>query len=71
MSHILVGNPLAGVVELPKEISRAKSVNLFHLFVEDDCTYKNAVMHIQEMLQNAHMLIHEYVAQPSSDTPSI
>lgn len=71
LTHILIGNPLAEVVELPKEISRAKPVNLFDLFVEDDCTYKNAVIHFQEMLQNAHMLIHEYVAQPSSGTKSI
>uniref|UniRef100_A0A3P9MTT1 Inositol 1,4,5-trisphosphate receptor-interacting protein n=1 Tax=Poecilia reticulata TaxID=8081 RepID=A0A3P9MTT1_POERE len=64
LTHILVGNPLAGVTGLPKEICRAKPVNLFHLFVEEDWAYKNAFMHCQEMCQNAHMLIHEYVAQP-------
>ncbi|KAM4750202.1 inositol 1,4,5-trisphosphate receptor-interacting protein [Anableps anableps] len=70
LTHILIGNPLAGVIELPKEISKAKPVNLFYLFVEDDRTYKNAIMHFQEMLQNAHMLIHDYVAQPRGGTKS-
>ncbi|MEQ2207619.1 hypothetical protein XENOCAPTIV_015777, partial [Xenoophorus captivus] len=70
LTHILIGKPLPGVIELPKEISKAKPVNLFNLFVEDDCTYKNAVMHVQEMLRNAHMLIHEYVAQPKRDSQS-
>ncbi|XP_014822910.1 PREDICTED: inositol 1,4,5-trisphosphate receptor-interacting protein-like [Poecilia mexicana] len=70
LTHILVGNPLAGVTGLPKEICRAKPVNLFHLFVEDDWAYKNAFMHCQEMCQNAHMLIHEYVAQPQAGTKS-
>ncbi|XP_012708350.2 inositol 1,4,5-trisphosphate receptor-interacting protein [Fundulus heteroclitus] len=68
LTHVLIGNRLAGVVELPGEISKAKPVNLFHLFVEDDCAYKNAALHFQEMLRNAHMLIHEYVAQPASGT---
>ncbi|XP_015237136.1 PREDICTED: inositol 1,4,5-trisphosphate receptor-interacting protein-like [Cyprinodon variegatus] len=71
LPQVLIGNPLAQVIELPKEISKAKPVNLFHLFKEDDCVYKNAVMHFQEMIKNAHMLIHEYVAQPTSSTKSI
>ncbi|XP_054896912.1 inositol 1,4,5-trisphosphate receptor-interacting protein [Poeciliopsis prolifica] len=70
LTHILVGNPLAEVTGLPQEICKAKPVNLFHVFVEDYCAYKNAVMHFQEMFQNAHMLIHEYVAQPQAGTKS-
>ncbi|XP_043970133.1 inositol 1,4,5-trisphosphate receptor-interacting protein [Gambusia affinis] len=70
LAHILIGNPLAEVTGLPKEICRAKPVNLFHVFVEDDCAYKNGVLHFQEMFQNAHMLIHEYVAQPQAGTKS-
>ena len=64
LHHVLIGNPLAQrVIELPAEFTQAKSVNLFHPLVVHNCIYKNAVMHFQEMLQNAHMLICDYVDQ--------
>uniref|UniRef100_A0A1A7WB31 Inositol 1,4,5-trisphosphate receptor-interacting protein n=2 Tax=Iconisemion striatum TaxID=60296 RepID=A0A1A7WB31_9TELE len=63
LAHVLIGNPLAKVIELPVEITKAKPVNLFHPLVEHNCLYKNTLVHFQEMLRNAHMLIHDYAAQ--------
>ncbi|XP_034543598.1 inositol 1,4,5-trisphosphate receptor-interacting protein [Notolabrus celidotus] len=65
LHHVLVGNPLAQrvIVELPDEFTQAQTVNLFHPLVVHSCIYRNAVMHFQEMLKNAHMLIQEYVDQ--------
>ncbi|KAM4583951.1 inositol 1,4,5-trisphosphate receptor-interacting protein [Odontesthes bonariensis] len=63
LNHVLIGNPLTAIIELPTEFTKAKPVNLFHPLVVHNCIYKNAVMHFQEMLRNAHMLIDEYVAQ--------
>lgn len=68
LTHVLIGNPLAEVIKLPREVTRAKPVNLFHPFVVHSCIYRNAVHHFQEMLRNTHMLIHEYVAQHTNDT---
>lgn len=62
LHHVLIGNPLRqSVIELPAEYTCAKTVNLFHPLVVHNCMYKNAVMHFQEMLRNAHMLIHDYL----------
>ncbi|XP_068585221.1 inositol 1,4,5-trisphosphate receptor-interacting protein-like isoform X1 [Cebidichthys violaceus] len=62
LHHVLIGNPLRQrVIELPAEYTRAKTVNLFHPLVVHNCIYTNAVMHFQEMLRNAHMLIHDYL----------
>ncbi|XP_031720542.1 inositol 1,4,5-trisphosphate receptor-interacting protein [Anarrhichthys ocellatus] len=62
LQHVLIGNPLRQrVIELPAEYTHAKTVNLFHPLVVHNCIYKNAVMHFQEMLRNAHMLIHDYL----------
>lgn len=62
LHHVLIGNPLTQkVIELPAEFTQAKTMNLFHPLVVHDCIYRNTVMHFQEMLQNAHVLIHEYV----------
>ncbi|TNN71198.1 Inositol 1,4,5-trisphosphate receptor-interacting protein [Liparis tanakae] len=62
LQHVLIGNPLRQrVLELPAEYTRAKTVNLFHPLVVHNCMYKKAVMHFQEMLRNAHMLIHDYL----------
>ncbi|KAM9363610.1 inositol 1,4,5-trisphosphate receptor-interacting protein [Symphorus nematophorus] len=64
LHHVLIGNPLTQkVIELPAEFTQAKTVNLFHPLVVHDCIYRNTVMHFQEMLRNAYMLIHEYVDQ--------
>ncbi|XP_059207194.1 inositol 1,4,5-trisphosphate receptor-interacting protein [Centropristis striata] len=64
LHHALIGNPLSQrVIELPAEFTQAKSMNLFHPLLVDDCLYTNAVMHFQEMLRNAHMLIQDYVNQ--------
>ncbi|XP_072240468.1 inositol 1,4,5-trisphosphate receptor-interacting protein [Leuresthes tenuis] len=63
LNHVLIGNPLTEIIELPTEFTKAKPVNLFHPLVVHNCIYKNAVMHFQEMLRNAHMLIDEHVAQ--------
>ncbi|XP_073329188.1 inositol 1,4,5-trisphosphate receptor-interacting protein [Pagrus major] len=64
LHHVLIGNPVAQrVIELPAAFTQAKSVNLFHPLVVHNCIYRNAVMHFQEMLRNAHMLIRDYVDQ--------
>lgn len=63
LNHVLIGNPLAGVIELPTEFIKAKPVNLFHPLVVHSCIYKNAIMHFQEMLRYAKMIIHDFVAQ--------
>ncbi|XP_041789517.1 inositol 1,4,5-trisphosphate receptor-interacting protein [Chelmon rostratus] len=61
LRHVLIGNPLARkVIELPAEFTQAEPVNLFHPLVVHSCIYRNSVMHFQEMLRNAHMLIHDY-----------
>ncbi|KAM6939850.1 inositol 1,4,5-trisphosphate receptor-interacting protein [Xenentodon cancila] len=63
LNHVLIGNPLAEMTELPTEFIKAQPVNLFHPLVVHTCMYKNAVMHFQEMLRNSQMLIYDYVAQ--------
>ncbi|XP_023128947.2 inositol 1,4,5-trisphosphate receptor-interacting protein [Amphiprion ocellaris] len=63
LNHILIGNPLTEVIELPAEFIKAKPVNLFHPLVVHNCIYRHAVMHFQEMLINAHMLIHDYAVR--------
>ncbi|XP_061588668.1 inositol 1,4,5-trisphosphate receptor-interacting protein [Cololabis saira] len=63
LNHVLIGNPVADIIDLPAEFVKAKPVNLFHPLVVHSCMYRNAVMHFQEMLRNSHMLIHDYVAQ--------
>lgn len=62
LNHILIGNPLTQkLIELPAEFTQAKTVNLFHPLVVHNCIYRNAALHFQEVLRNAHMLIHDYV----------
>ncbi|XP_078132753.1 inositol 1,4,5-trisphosphate receptor-interacting protein [Sander vitreus] len=62
LHHVLIGNPLSQrVIELPTEFTHANTVNLFHPLVVHNCIYRNAVMHFQEMLSNAQMLIQDYV----------
>ncbi len=62
LHHVLIGNPLPQkVIELPAEFTQASTVNLFHPLVVHKCIYTNAMMHFQEMLRNAHMLIQDYV----------
>ncbi|XP_044047431.1 inositol 1,4,5-trisphosphate receptor-interacting protein [Siniperca chuatsi] len=62
LHHVLIGNPLTrNIIELPAEFTQASSVNLFYPLVVHNCIYRNAVLHFQEMLRNAHMLIHDYV----------
>lgn len=64
LHHALIGNPLTQkVVELPVELTQANAVNLFHPLVVHSCIYSSAVTHFQELLKNAHMLIHDYVNQ--------
>lgn len=62
LQHVLIGNPLRQrIIELPAEFTHAKTVNLFHPLVVHNCIYRNAVVHFQEILRNAHMLIDDYV----------
>lgn len=62
LHHVVSGNPLTQrIIELPAEFTQVKHMNLFHPLVVHNCIYRNAVMHFQEMLKNAHMLIHDYV----------
>ncbi|XP_026160076.1 inositol 1,4,5-trisphosphate receptor-interacting protein [Mastacembelus armatus] len=62
LHHVLIGNPLRQrIIQLPTEFTQAKTVNLFHPLVVHNCIYRNAVMHFQEMLRNAHMIIHDYL----------
>lgn len=64
LCHVLIGNPLIQkVIELPAEFTQANPVNLFHPLVVHNCLYTSAVMHFQEILRNAHLLIHDYVGQ--------
>ncbi|XP_030595154.1 inositol 1,4,5-trisphosphate receptor-interacting protein [Archocentrus centrarchus] len=63
LKHILVGNPLTEVIELPAELIRAKPVNLFHPLVVHNCMHRNTTVHFQEMLRNAYMLIEDYVTK--------
>ncbi|XP_069021903.1 inositol 1,4,5-trisphosphate receptor-interacting protein [Embiotoca jacksoni] len=63
LNHVLIGNPSVEVIELPARFTKAKPVNLFHPLVVHNCIYINAVKHFQEVLQNAHTLIHDYVAK--------
>uniref|UniRef100_A0A3Q1GJK1 Inositol 1,4,5-trisphosphate receptor-interacting protein n=1 Tax=Acanthochromis polyacanthus TaxID=80966 RepID=A0A3Q1GJK1_9TELE len=71
LNHILIGNPLTEVIELPAELIKAKPVNLFHPLVVHNCIYRHAVMHFQEMLKNAHMLIHDYVVSQQGGTSNM
>ncbi|GAA6220266.1 inositol 1,4,5-trisphosphate receptor-interacting protein-like [Lates japonicus] len=62
LRHVVVGNPLTQkIIQLPAEFSQAKPVNLFHPLVVHNCIYRDALMHFQEVLRNAHMLIQDYV----------
>lgn len=64
LHHVVIGNPLRqGFIQLPPEFTQTKSVNLFHPLVVHNCIHRNAVLHFQEMLRNAHMLIQDYVDQ--------
>ncbi|XP_060907091.1 inositol 1,4,5-trisphosphate receptor-interacting protein [Labrus mixtus] len=64
LHHALIGNPLAGtVIQLPAYFTQAESVNLFHPLVVHNCMYRCALVHFQEMLKNAHVLIHDYIEQ--------
>ncbi|XP_008281082.1 inositol 1,4,5-trisphosphate receptor-interacting protein [Stegastes partitus] len=63
LNHILIGNPLTEVIELPAEFTKAKPVNLFHPLVVHNCIYRHAVIHFQEMLKNAQILIDDYVVK--------
>lgn len=64
LHHVLIGNPLTQkFIQLPAELTQTKPVNLFHPLVVHNCVYRNAVMHFQELLRNAHMLIQDYVDQ--------
>ncbi|KAM7393789.1 hypothetical protein PAMP_020636 [Pampus punctatissimus] len=62
LQHVLIGNPLnQSVIQVPAELTRAKPVNLFHPLVVHNCIYKHTVMHFQETLKNADMLIRDYI----------
>lgn len=62
LHHILIGNPLAqDVIQLPTELIQSNPVNLFHPLVVHECIYKNAVLHFQELLKNAQMVINDYL----------
>lgn len=71
LTHVLIGNHLAQVIELPTELTKTKPVNLFHPFVVHDCIYQTAVAHFQEMLRNTCMLILEYIAQHANGANSL
>lgn len=62
LQHVIIGNPLRQkIFQLPAEFTQAKPVNLFHPLVVHNCIFRNSIMHFQEMLRNAHMLIQDYV----------
>uniref|UniRef100_A0A3P8QBL6 Inositol 1,4,5-trisphosphate receptor-interacting protein n=1 Tax=Astatotilapia calliptera TaxID=8154 RepID=A0A3P8QBL6_ASTCA len=63
LKHILIGSSLTEVIELPAELIRAKPVNLFYPLVVHNCMYRNAMMHFQEMLRNAYMMVDDYRTQ--------
>lgn len=69
LPHALIGNPSARkVLRLPAELAQANTLNLFHPLVVHSCIYRSAVMHFQELLKNANMLINDYVAQCRGST---
>uniref|UniRef100_A0A3B4CJT3 Inositol 1,4,5-trisphosphate receptor-interacting protein n=2 Tax=Pygocentrus nattereri TaxID=42514 RepID=A0A3B4CJT3_PYGNA len=60
--HSLVGNPLVpSIIGLPKEVQLAKPPNIFQPLVSDRPLYLKTVQHLQELVKNAPVLIHEYV----------
>lgn len=62
LNHALVGNPQAKrFIQLPVHLVKSNPVNLFHPLVVHKCIYKNALMHFQELLRNAQMLINDYL----------
>lgn len=64
LPHPLVANPaVQKVLQLPPELADDGTVNLFHPLVVHDCIYRSSVVHFQELLKNANMLINDYVAQ--------
>ncbi|XP_036412887.1 inositol 1,4,5-trisphosphate receptor-interacting protein [Colossoma macropomum] len=61
--HSLVGNPLVpSIIGLPKEVKLAKPTNIFQPLVSDRKLYLKTVQHLQELVKNAPVLIHEYVS---------
>ncbi|XP_035493867.1 inositol 1,4,5-trisphosphate receptor-interacting protein [Scophthalmus maximus] len=63
LHHVFIGNTITQkFMLLPVEFTQAKPVNLFHPLVEHECIYRNAVMHFQEVLRNAHILIKDYIS---------
>ncbi|KAM3864566.1 inositol 1,4,5-trisphosphate receptor-interacting protein [Diretmus argenteus] len=70
LHHVLIGNPLARNIELPAALSSAKPVNLFRPLVVNGSLYRSAVMHFQEFLKNAHMLIQDYESSKHLDKSS-
>lgn len=64
LHHVLIGNPSTQkVIDLPAGFTQAKNINLFHPLVVHNCMYRNVMMHFQELLRSADMLIHDYVDQ--------
>lgn len=69
LPHALVANPAVHkVLQLPAELAEATTVNLFHPLLVHDCIYRSAVVHFQELLKNANMLINDYVVQYGAST---
>ncbi|KAL7845726.1 hypothetical protein AOLI_G00239180 [Acnodon oligacanthus] len=61
--HSLVGNPLVpSIIGLPKEVQLAKPTNIFHPLVSDGHLYLRTVQHLQELVKNAPVLIHDCVS---------
>ncbi|XP_010871196.2 inositol 1,4,5-trisphosphate receptor-interacting protein-like [Esox lucius] len=62
LHHSFIGNPLVpSDIKLPAVFTEAKPVNLFHPHFVQSGSYARTAKHLQEMLRNSFMLIHEYV----------
>lgn len=62
LHHVLIGNPLAqDVIQLPTDFIQSDPVNLFYPLVVHECIYNNAVLHFQELLKNAQLVINDYL----------
>ncbi|KAJ8001797.1 hypothetical protein DPEC_G00173160 [Dallia pectoralis] len=62
LRHGLIGNPLVpSDVKLPAGFTEAKPINLFHPDLAPSGCYDRTAKHLQEMIRNSFMLVHEYV----------
>uniref|UniRef100_A0A4W4H454 Inositol 1,4,5-trisphosphate receptor-interacting protein n=1 Tax=Electrophorus electricus TaxID=8005 RepID=A0A4W4H454_ELEEL len=61
LNHALIGNPLVpNGIGLPEEFQLAKPTNLLLPLASNTESYVKTIQHLQELVRNAPVLIHEY-----------